>query len=299
MRVYLRLVLRGLKDLTVHPWAQALTFAAVTLVAFLGGLFLLFLHNLDAELQRVRGDVVYQVYWRTDTPLFQVSEQWKKLESMEHLAEIKTFTPEQALSALAEKLGRDTDLNWMRNQAILPPTALVSFTPPENSGDTWRENIRKRLMALQGVDTVHVNTLGSDLAGSWASASRRFVWPLVLFLALVLALVVGNTIKLSLLSRKEEIEILKLVGARHWYIRLPLIVNGVVQGLAGSLLALLMLKIVQASFADYLNVPPLMLELRFLPASQALLLVLALTAVAFGSSVAAVRAERGATGKAL
>lgn len=299
MRVYLRLVLRGFRDLGLHPWAQALTFAAVSLVAFLGGLFLLFLHNLDVELQRVRGDVVYQVYWRADVPLFEVNEQWQKMQDMEHLADINTFTPEQALNALTEKLGRDMDMDWLRNQALLPPTALLAFTPPDDASAEWGENMRKKLLAINGVDKVHQNTLGTDIAGSWAKASRRFVWPLVLFLALVLALVVGNTIKLSLLSRKEEIEILRLVGARNWYIRLPLIVGGVTHGLAGSLLALLMLKIVQAAFADFLNVPPLMLEVRFLPAGQALLLVLALTAVAFGSSVAAVRAERGSLRKPL
>lgn len=299
MRVILRLVLRGFRDLTLNPWAQALTFAAVTLVAFLGGLFLLFLHNLDAELQRVRGDVVYQVYWQNDAPLFEVREQWQKMERMEHVASFESFTPEQALNALAEKLGRDMDLNWLRNQGMLPPTALIAFTPPEDVSATWGEDTRKKLLAMNGVATVHQNTLGSDIAGSWARASKRFVWPLVLFLALVLALVVGNTIKLSLLSRKEEIEILRLVGARNWYIRLPLIVAGVTHGLAGSLLALVLLKIVQASFADYLNVPPLMLELRFLPLSQSLLLVFSLTAVALGSSVAAVRAERKSLPKPL
>jgi len=292
MRVFLRLVIRGFRDLAIHPWAQALTFAAVTLVAFLGGLFLLFLHNLDAELQRVRGDVVYQVYWRSEAPLFEVREQWQQMQGYDELASFQSYTPEQALNALAEKLGRDMDLNWLRNQGLLPPTALLSFTPPDDAGAQWREDMRQKLLRLKGVDTVHLNTLGSDIAGSWAKASRRFVWPLVIFLALVLALVVGNTVKLSLLSRKEEIEILKLVGARNWYIRLPLLVAGVTHGLAGSLLALLMLKLVQASFADYLNVPPLMLELRFLPAGQALLLVMVLTAVALGSSVAAVRAER-------
>lgn len=294
MRVFIRLIIRGFKDLTLNPWAQALTFAAVTLVAFLGGLFLLFLHNLDAELQRVHGDVVYQVYWRTDAPLPEVQQQWQKLNGMEYLTDVETYTPEQALNALSQKLGKDMELGFMRNQNLLPATALLSFTPPEGMGEAWREQTRKMLLGLPGVEEVHVNTLGSDIAGSWASASRRFVWPLVAFLTLVLALVVGNTIKLSLLSRKEEIEILKLVGARDWYIRLPLIIGGAVHGLVGSLLALTMLKIVQASFADYLNVPPLMLHIRFLPFGQSTLLVLVLTCVALASSLAAVRAERNA-----
>ncbi len=293
MRVFLRLFVRGLKDLALNPWAQALTFAAVTLVAFLGGLFLLFLHNLDVELQRMRGDMVFQVYWRANTPLYEVGRQWDTLKKSDRLEQMETYTPEQALGKLSDKLGKDMDLSWLRNQTLLPPTALLSFTPPD-AGDpaAWREAKRKELMALQGVETVHVNTLGSDVAGSWAQASRKVLWPLVCFLALALALVVGNTIKLSLLSRKEEIEILKLVGARNWYIRLPLIVGGIVHGFVGSVFALCMLKIVQASFADYLNVPPLMIKIRFLPFDQTVLLVFVLTGVALCSSLAAVRAHR-------
>ena len=294
MHVYIRLLLRGIRDLALHPWAQALTFAAVTLVAFLGGLFLLVLHNLDAELQRVRGDVAFQVYWRTDAPLFEVQKQWEELQALPHLSGLRTYTPEQALQALAEKLGKDVDLAWLRTQGLLPATALLAFVPPETDGDAWRENLRQQLLALSGVERVHLSTLGTDLAGSWAAAGKRLLWPLVLFLTLVLALVVGNTIKLSLLSRKEEIEILQLVGARTWYIRLPLVAGGLVHGLAGSLVALGMLKLVQGAMADFFNVPPLMVQIRFLPPDQVLLLVLTLSGVALLSSLAAVGSGRKA-----
>ncbi len=289
MHTIQRLLLRGIKDLALHPWAQALTFAAVTLVAFLGGLFLLVLHNLDEELRRVRGDVVYQIYWRVDAPVLEVRDQWRRLEGAEHLVQIETFTPEQAVGELGKKLGQDMDLQWLQNEQLLPPTAMLSFAPPNGGDEQWREETYKTLAALEHVQEVHINSLGTDLAGSWSRASHRLLWPLVVFLALVMALVVGNTIRLSMLSRKEEIEILKLVGARDWYIQLPLFVTGAVQGFAGSVLALIMLKIVQASFAGFLDVPPLLVRIRFLPLDQALLLVFVLTSVALLSSMAAVR----------
>ena len=289
MHTIQRLLLRGFKDLGINPWAQALTFAAVTLVAFLGALFLLVLHNLDQELKRVRGDVVYQVYWRADAPILEVQDQWRKLKGMQYLAELKTFTPDQAMQDLTKRLGKDVDLQWLQGERLLPPTALLSFSPPDAGKEQWREATYKELAGLQNVQEVHINTLGSDLAGSWSRASHRLVWPLITFLALVLALVVGNTIRLSMLSRKEEIDILKLVGARSWYIQLPLLVTGAIQGFVGSVLALIMLKIVQASFANFLNVPPLLVRIRFLPFDQVLLLVFVLTSVALLSGMAAVR----------
>lgn len=292
-RTVIRLLERGFKDLVVNPWAQVLTLVAVILVSFLGGLFLLFLHNLDMELQRVRGDVMYQVYWAPKSDLKAVKKQWEEFKKLDYLTDLKTFTPGEALEELSKQLGGEVETEWIRAQSPLPATALLAFTPPTNMGEktrvSWAKALEATLKSLKGVDSVHENQLGPGLADSWGKTSRRIFWPIFIFLCLVLALVVGNTIKLSLLSKRDEIEILKLVGAKNWYIQLPLLVNGAFHGLLGSILAMILLKVTQSSFSDFLNFPPLFLELSFLPSEQVFLLIFVLTAVSVGSSLAAVR----------
>jgi cell division transport system permease protein len=83
-------------------------------------------------------------------------------------------------------------------------------------------------------------------------------------LILVVGLVVGNTIKLALFQRRDEIEILRLVGASRLYIRFPLIVGGAVQGLLGGILALGLLGLVHMGLQDMLYFPPLWIEVPFL-----------------------------------
>ena len=126
------------------------------------------------------------------------------------------------------------------------------------------------------------------MARTWSDVGRKLVWLLVGFLAAVAGLSVGNTIKLSLYSRKGEIEILHLVGATESYIRLPLLVEGAILGAGGSFLALGLLKLLQLAADSLLNVPPLLLEVHFLPQITALSLAALLTAVCVLSSWVAV-----------
>lgn len=289
IRVILKLVMRGVIDMRQHPWAQMLTLAAVTLVAFLGGLFLLFLHNLNQELLRTQGEVAFQVYWAPGADTAMVEGQWEQMDHLPFLEDKITFTPNQGLESLSESLKVDFDLDWLKGENPIPHTALLTFSPDTDDMDAWVDETLGFLEKLPGVEKVHFNTLRKDLASAWKGFSHNVVWPLIGFLVLVLALVVGNTIKLAHMRHMEEVAILRLVGARNWYIQLPLLVGGAVQGLVGSGVALAMLKVVQLSLEDVLHFPPLNMRIEFLPPLYAAGLAAALTFVGVASSWVATR----------
>lgn len=137
-----------------------------------------------------------------------------------------------------------------------------------------------RLRGMDGVERVTYNATQLNLATGWIALIQQAAWPALGFFALVVGLVVGNTLKLMMMARRDEVEILSLVGARPWYIRAPLFANGAVQGFFGSILSLLCLKVLQAWLKGTLDVPPLFLKVQFLPAWQCFMLVLATTCVA-------------------
>ena len=64
---------------------------------------------------------------------------------------------------------------------------------------------------------------------------------------------VSNTIRLSIFSRRREVEVMKLVGATNWFIRWPFVIEGVVVGLMGGILAVLCLMIAKSTFVDPLQ----------------------------------------------
>lgn len=173
------------------------------------------------------------------------------------------------------------DFSWLEGQDILPPTALVSFNiPPGEAPEPWMGRMYARLRELPGVEKVTYNATQLNLATGWIALIEHAAWPALGFFALVVGLVVGNTLKLMMMARRDEVEILSLVGARPWFIRAPLFANGVVQGFAGGVLSLVCLKLLQSWLGSLLDVPPLFLKVQFLPAWQCAALVLATTSVA-------------------
>ena len=299
IRMLLRLSFQGIRDLGLYPWAQVLTLAAVTLVAFLSGLFLMALVTLNHQLGTVRGETVFQAYWKPGADMAQVREQWAAVKSMPGFSHIRTFTPEEALRSLSIRLGR-TDragnslgksFPGLVEKSPLPPTALMTFTPNDDNFDAWLAQTTSNLEGLPGVERVAATPLRDELGRAWRKISHYVMWPSIAFLCLVLALVVGNTIRLSLVSRAQEIEILRLVGAYAWYIRWPLVVGGMVQGMLGGCFALALLQFMHAHIKNVLNFPPLLLEIRFLPLEIAALLVAVPTLMGIVGSWAAVQKQ--------
>ena len=273
----LRLLRQGVRDLALNPWAQVFTLAAVTLVAFLSGLFLMALTTLNYQLGTARAETAFQVYWRVGAPMESVREQWVGLRSLPGYLHAVTYSPEQALKELGTRMDRfrepDKAFPFLMEKNPLPATALISFDPKETDVERWLKETGAYLRALPGVERVVATPLRDELGQAWRKISNYVMWPAVTFLTLILGLVVGNTIRLALFARTHEIEILQLVGARNWYIRLPLIVCGVMQGFLGGLFALVLLLAVHMQVRDVLNFPPLLMEIRFLPWEQALALV--------------------------
>ncbi|MDL2285214.1 permease [Desulfovibrio sp. OttesenSCG-928-F07] len=276
MRIFVRLVKQALRDVSLNPWAQLLTLAAVTLVAFLVGLFLMVITTLDHQLSVVQGETVFQVYWRPGTDQNTVNSQWQQIRMLPGLAHIKSYTPAEALKELEGRISRNSssrNFPFLKENNPLPATALLTFTPTEPDYERWLKETTSYLTGLAGVERVSSTPLRDELGQAWRKVNNNVLRPVIIFLTLILGLVVGNTVRLAMLSKSQEVEILRLVGAFNWYIRLPLIVVGGLQGLLGSALALFVLRFIHLQIKNVLNFPPILMEIQFLsPMGIALML---------------------------
>lgn len=286
----LKLTIRGVRDMFQHPWAQLFTILAVSMAGVLAGIFLLLLHNVNEQLVRNQGNVEFQVFWRQGADMGEVRTQWERLRVKEHLKEMETFTPETALRELSKDLAGQGALDWLEADNPLPASAFLIFSvPPGDLSEVWAKGLLAELRTLPDVQAVHYNPMQLDLARSWLAVSRSVIWPVLGFLGLVVALVVGNTVKLAMLTRRDEIEILSLVGAHPWYIRAPLLASGAVTGLVSSGLALGLLRLLHLRLEHVLDFPPVFVVLSFLPTEHCLLLTAVVTLVCVAGSWVAVR----------
>ena len=132
----------------------------------------------------------------------------------------------------------------MVNLIVKDPTlAKVIKNPadPTASDIRYGQNVVQNLFAATGI-------------------VRIFAAAFLILLLVVSLVLIGNTIRLAIYSRRREIGIMRLVGASNWFIRTPFLLEGVLQALIGSVLALLTLVAAQAFI-----VPWLQNNLKFLP----------------------------------
>ena len=167
-------------------------------------------------------------------------------------------TPAQALDRLRVQLGSlSSALDGLPGNP-LPATLEIM---PGPGADV--RGLAQRIGGLPGVREVDYGREWFDRLEALGRALRQFGTATLLIVAFAAVLVVANTIRLAVYARRDEIEIMKLVGATDAYVRAPFLIEGALQGLGGALLASAALVAVQrvvlpraaAAFAFAAGVP--------------------------------------------
>src|SRR5207237_10573145 len=166
-----------------------------------------------------------------------------RIAETERTASVRYVDRTQALQRLRTELG---DLGSALDglpENPLPPS--VEVTPAGSPGPTEVRALAGRMGKLSHVVEVDYGREWLDRIEALGRAMRNFgTGALALVLAAAL-LVVANTIRLAVYARRDEIEIMKLVGATDAYVRTPFLLEGMLQGLAGAMLAVVGLELVQ------------------------------------------------------
>lgn len=268
MTLFARALGRAFTQIARNPGIHGMAALALGLTCFLAGAFALFLVNLDAHLLKHRGEAQFQIYWKPGADLAQVRQQWDQLRTMPGVRELTVFTPEKALESLKDSLGGGADLAWLGNANPLPATALAVFRV-ESSDPKPSQEFLDRIKALPGVDKVRINPMQLDVAMALRQLSVRALIPLSVSLSLVIAVVAYLAARLCLEGRRAEVEIMRLVGAQEWFVRLPWAISAGVTGLFGAAAGLGALYGLQETLSGILYEPPLWITLGALPAEEA------------------------------
>ncbi|MHB1291799.1 MAG: permease-like cell division protein FtsX [Sulfuricella sp.] len=166
----------------------------------------------------------------------QVESRLKKLNAIKQFRFIQR---DQALQELLQSTGLvDVAVGLERNPL---PDAFVIEPQIINPGEL--ENLRNDLMKLPKVDKVLLDTAWAERLNAMLRLGRDVTLILAVLLGFALVVITGNTIRLQILSQREEIEISTLIGATDAFIRRPFLYHGVLQGLGGGLAAWLIVNL--------------------------------------------------------
>ncbi|WP_124728399.1 permease-like cell division protein FtsX [Staphylospora marina] len=221
-----------------NTWMSFAAISAVAVTLFIFGIFLVFAFNvryMAAELDKQMAVRVALKMELTNDQQNDVVEQVKKMPGVKNAE----FIPKaQGLRQMKEQWGKEGDEVFKGlegNNNPLPDLILVHPANPKELPE-----LAKKLEGIPGVDNAEA---GGDVTERLLNASswfRNIVLVFGLGLAILAAFLISNTIKLTIIARKREIEIMRLVGASNWFIRWPFFIEGAFIGMAGAVFPIIL-----------------------------------------------------------
>ena len=232
-----------------EAWANMRANRTTTIVAILTtaftlscvGIFLLLYVNLRSAAGWLQEDIKIMVYLDDKLTREAVVELEGRLKADRMVAATVFISKDQALGEFRAQFPEDSHLLEGLGQNPLPASFVVTLAAQFRSPDAvkrWSERVR----TIVGVAKVDYNQEWIDALAGLIRYIELIAIGVGVILSTAAVTIIGNTIRLTLFSRREEVEILRLIGATRWFIRIPYLLEGAVLGACGSALSLLILK---------------------------------------------------------
>lgn len=272
------------KNLTVHILSLGTIVASLVIL----GAFLLLFGNLNNWLQRWGSALSMSIYLKDGISDYRRDKVDSFIRGLPG-AEIKRFiSKKEAMDDLRAALGDEAGFLKRLSHNPLPASYEVVFESKDRH-EVNPDKIKAELEKLDGVEDVQYGREWLRKLEGLLDIVRLIGFIIGGLLCLCVVFIVSNTIKLTIYSRKDEIEILKLVGATDWFVKLPLLLEGMIQGVLGGVLALLTLFLgyLILSTKDLYFIGPTPLHFVFLPTGYLVLILILSTAMGvIGSFIA-------------
>lgn len=237
----------SLGRLVQHPVAAALTMAVIGVALALPLLLNVLLQNSRSATANWNQVFDISVYLDKKPGGARAQVLAKQLRSRPDVAAVRVITADEALVQFRSTSGFGTALDALRDNPL--PDTLVVTPSLSASNPEGTEILKNAIVATPDVQTVQVDSQWVERLTAMLAILHRIIWLTAALLGVGVVLVVGNTIRLDILNRRAEIEVMKLVGATDGFARRPFLYSGVWYGLGGGLLAVLLVAIAVASLA--------------------------------------------------
>ena len=224
-----------------RPWATLMTVSVMAMAIILPLALSILLANLKGLTGSLQQSRDINVFCQPALPMERTRALAHVIEHWPDVALVQFRSPEQGLAELQARMQLDSLVAAIGNN---PLPALLIIRPTDGAND---QRLAIRLRALPEVSRVQYDAIWHKRLEDWLGLGRRLVQALWILFGLGVILVVGNTVRLDIQSRQEEIYVLQLLGAHNRYVRRPFVYLGALYGLFSGGLALFILQLVGAS----------------------------------------------------
>lgn len=229
-------VMDAMKSLARNRTITMASILTVTATLFIFGVFILLAQNINLGVESVESQVEIKVYLEDNITTTQQETILNRIHGVEGVKEVTYESKEEAFEKFRERLGENNAIltGFSEERNPLPNSFVISLEEPEA---TMR--VEDAIRNLRGVEDVGSERETVEKIIGLARMIRTVGIGIFILLVVVSLFLISNTIKLTVYSRRREIGIMKFVGATDWFIRWPFIIEGMVMGLIGGLLAVL------------------------------------------------------------
>jgi cell division transport system permease protein len=246
---FLREAMRAVRR-SPAPSFAALATVLVTLLLL--GVFIPIVQATNDTANTVRDRVQVNVYMKTDATKADEARVRKEILAIPHVKRVGYVSKREAF---AQQSKADPSAYKALGSNPLPDTFEVFTTNPQyvlavHDALTPKGTNGKPGVLDASIATVSNKTTDTRKILQVTNLVTITAAVLVVLLALASVLLIANTIRLSLYSRRREVEVMKLVGATDWFIRWPFVIEGVIVGAAGAVLALVVLGAAKVLLLD-------------------------------------------------
>ena len=248
---FLREAMRGLRRSSAPALAALLT---VLLTALVLGVFIPIVQATTGTANEVRSRVVADVYVKESATQVEQAElkqaivETTGVKSVEFISKGEALARAQAKNPKAFKAGAE-----LLGSNPLPASFRVTPEDPDRLDEVVSALAPNGRPALAAIDEVRDREEDTDKILSATGLVKALTAGLAVLLLVASIALIANTIRLSIYARRREVEVMKLVGATNWFIRWPFVIEGVIVGFFGGLLAILLLTIAKETFIDPLS----------------------------------------------
>jgi len=241
-------VLIGSLGRIVHqPFSTLMTMGVIAVALALPLFLSLLLQNARTATGNWNEAYDLSVYMDKKAGAARVQSLAKQLRQRGDIAAVRIISAEQALVEFRRDSGFGTALDVLADNPL--PDTLVVTPTLSSSTPQGTETLKSAIAGMGDVQTVQIDTEWVKRLHAMIDLLRRVVLLTGALLGAGIVLIVSNTIRLDILNRRAEIEVMKLVGASDGFTRRPFLYSGIWYGLGGGLLALMLVIVASAVLA--------------------------------------------------
>ena len=231
LRIAYRILMEAVNDIKRTGIINVVIITTMAAILTIFGLLFRFTLSLSTFASELGNVLEISVYLRSGVSPSITKDRIKEIK---HVQTVTLKTKDESWGSLKQELG----LHDIENP--LPDTLRVKVDKPENINEVFNQ-----IKTIQGVEDLgYAKELAKKMQVATHVVNTTMIFVIIISAALTIT-IINNTIQLVIQSRKEEIEIMRLMGVSNWYIKIPLVMQGAFYGFVSSVIAIIPLSWIQ------------------------------------------------------